>query len=149
MSKRDQIKTFFLTDRIGYHVTKQLNTWLLFFLSSQPVQQPSLFLSNETGKIRSHVACAVVEVHYRSIHPRIVLATPQRSAYILPKYLDSWIFRKCRFLVLFFFFFFFFFLRYFVKREPYQVRLTQTRGKHFCFQHENTSEVMIALFRVF
>ena len=145
MSKRDQIKTFFLTDRIGYHVTKQLNTWLLFFLSSQPVQQPSLFLSNETGKIRSHVACAVVEVHYRSIHPRVVLLRPPHSV-VLTYYLSI--------LILGYFenaasSFFLFFFRYFVKREPQQLRLTQTRGKHFCFQHENTSEVMIALFRVF
>ena len=145
MSKRDQIKTFFLTDRIGYHVTKQLNTWLLFFLSSQPVQQPSLFLSNETGKIRSHVACAVVEVHYRSIHPRVVLLGPPHSV-VLTYYLSI--------LILGYFenaasSFFLFFFRYFVKREPQQLRLTQTRGKHFCFQHENTSEVMIALFRVF
>ena len=76
-----------------------------------------MFLLNETGKVRSHVQWWRF-ITVLSIPGLCSLGHPQAQCLqiTLLKYLDSWIFRKCCFLVLFFF------LRHFLKREPYTKR---------------------------
>ena len=138
---------FFLTNQFGYHVTNSLTPGYSYFY---PLSSPLYVSFKWNGK--SSQSRAVVEVHYRSIHPRVVLLRPPSSV-VFTNYPTevSWFLNISK-MLLPRAFFFSFFSKHFVKREPYTKwdESSDEREKLLFSARDYTSaEVMIALFQVF
>ena len=112
-----KLLVFFLTNQFGYHVTNSLTPGYSYFYPLSQHSSPLYVSFKWNGK--SSQSRAVVEVHYRSIHPRVVLLRPPSSV-VFTNYPTevSWFLNISK-MLLPRAFFFSFFSKHFVKREPY------------------------------
>ena len=154
MKKWKQIKKivgFFLTNQFGYHVTNSLTPGYSSFYPLSQHSRPLYVSFKWNGK--SSQSRAVVEVHYRSIHPRVVLLRPPSSV-VFTNYPTevSWFLDISKMLLpRSFFLFFFFFWGTFWKGNLTLSEIGSDEREKLLFSARDctSAEVMIALFRVF
>ena len=137
---------FFLTNQFGYHVTNSLTPGYSYFY---PLSSPLYVSFKWNGK--SSQSRAVVEVHYRSIHPRVVLLRPPSSV-VFTNYPTevSWFLNISKMLLPRAFFFLFF--RSTLSKGNLtlsEIGSDEREKLLFSARDYTSAEVMIALFQVF